>query len=73
MTKPKGLFSIGEIATVCGVSVDTLRFYESKKLIKPDYTDKESNYRYYSRENLIRLRIILGLKDAGLSLLELRD
>ena len=73
MTKPKGLFSIGEIATVCGVSVDTLRFYESKKLIKPDYTGKESNYRYYSRENLIRLRIILGLKDAGLSLLEIRD
>lgn len=73
MTKPKELFSIGEIAAVCGVSVDTLRFYESKKLIKPEYTDKESNYRYYSRENLIRLRIILGLKDAGLSLLEIRD
>ena len=33
--KPEGLFSIGEIAAVCGVSIDTLRFYETKALISP--------------------------------------
>ena len=73
MPKPEGLFSIGEIATVCGVSIDTLRFYETKALIKPAYTDSESGYRYYCRENLLRIRMILGLKDAGLSLSEIRD
>ena len=73
MSKPKGLFSIGEIATVCCVSVDTLRFYESKKLIKPEYIAPESGYRYYSRENLMQMNMILRLKDAGLSLLEIRD
>jgi DNA-binding transcriptional MerR regulator len=71
--KPEGLFSIGEIAAVCGVSIDTLRFYETKALISPAHTDPESGYRYYSRENLLRLRTILGLKDAGLSLSEVRD
>jgi len=73
MPKPEGLFSIGELAAVCSVSVDTLRFYETKALITPAYTDSESGYRYYSRENLLRLRTILGLKDAGLSLLEIRE
>ncbi|MGE4276571.1 MAG: MerR family transcriptional regulator [Lawsonibacter sp.] len=73
MPKPEGLFSIGEIAAVCGVSIDTLRFYETKALISPACIAPESGYRYYSRENLLRLRTILGLKDAGLSLLEIRD
>jgi DNA-binding transcriptional MerR regulator len=73
MPKPEGLFSIGQIATVCRVSIDTLRFYEAKALITPAHVDMESGYRYYSRENLLRLRTILGLKGAGLSLLEIRD
>ncbi|MPM43354.1 hypothetical protein SDC9_90027 [bioreactor metagenome] len=73
MPKPEGLFSIGEIAAVCDVSIDTLRFYETKALISPAYTDQETGYRYYSRENLLRLRTTLGLKDAGLSLSEIRD
>jgi DNA-binding transcriptional MerR regulator len=67
------LFSIGEIATVCGVSIDTLRFYETKALITPAHVDPESGYRYYRRENLLRFRTILELKDAGLSLLEIKD
>lgn len=73
MSKPEGLFSIGEIAAVCAVSIDTLRFYETKSLIIPVHVDTESGYRYYSRENLLRLRTILGLKDAGLSLSEIKD
>lgn len=73
MPKPEGLFSIGEIATVCGVSINALRFYEAKALIKPAHTDPESGYRYYSRKNLLRLRVILRLKDAGLSLPEIKE
>jgi len=73
MPKPEGLFSIGEIAAVCEMSIDTLRFYETKALISPAHVDSESGYRYYSRENLLRLCTILGLKDVGLSLTEIRD
>ena len=43
MPKPKGLFSIGEIAAVCGVSIDTLRFYETKRFISPAHIDSESD------------------------------
>jgi len=66
MPKREGLFSIGEIAAACGVSINTLRFYETKALIKPAHTNAESGYRYYSRKNFIRLRMILRLKDSGL-------
>ncbi|HWP79636.1 MAG TPA: MerR family transcriptional regulator [Candidatus Acidoferrum sp.] len=73
MPKPEGLFPIGEIAATCGLSVNALRFYESKQLARPAYTDPESGYRYYSREDLLRLRAILGLKGAGLSLPEIKE
>ena len=72
MSKTQALFSIGQLATVCDISIDTLRFYEKKALITPVYTNLESGYRYYNRENLFRLRSILRLKDAGLSLAEIR-
>lgn len=73
MPKPEGLFFIREIAATCGVSINALRFYEAKGLIKPAHTDPDSGYRYYSRENLLRLRAMLGLKDAGLSLPEIKE
>jgi DNA-binding transcriptional MerR regulator len=73
MAKPEGLFYIREIAAACGVSINALRFYEAKQLLQPAYRDPDSGYRYYSREDLLRLRAILGLKDAGLSLPEVKD
>lgn len=73
MPKPVGLFPIGWIAAACGISINALRFYETKALIKPAHTDPETGYRYYSRKNLLRLRTILGLKDAGLSLPEIKE
>lgn len=72
MPKPEGLFYIREIAAVCGVSINALRFYETKGLLKPAFTDPESGYRYYSRENLLRLRAVLSLKNVGLSLPEIK-
>lgn len=72
MPKPESLFYIREIAAACGVSINALRFYEAKGLLKPAYTDPKSGYRYYSRENLHRLRTMLGLKDAGLSLPQIK-
>ncbi len=73
MSKPEGLFFIREMAAVCGLSINALRFYEAKGLLAPSHTDPDSGYRYYSRDNLHRLRTILALKDAGLSLQEIRD
>lgn len=73
MSKPEGLFFIREIAVSCGLSINALRFYETKGLVEPAYIDPESGYRYYSRQNLLRLRTVLGLRNAGLSLLEIKE
>ncbi|MYM60972.1 Zn(2+)-responsive transcriptional regulator [Vibrio sp. OCN044] len=66
------MFQIGELAKRCGVTADTLRFYEKNGLIKP-IGRSEAGYRLYSEENQKQVGFILRAKDLGLSLEEIRE
>ncbi|EGU30024.1 zinc-responsive transcriptional regulator [Vibrio ichthyoenteri ATCC 700023] len=66
------MFQIGELAKRCGVSADTLRFYEKNALIKPAGRS-ESGYRLYSEENQKQVVFILKAKELGLSLDEIKE
>lgn len=44
----KKLFQIGDVAKMFHISVGSLRHYEQAGLLKPEYTDLETGYRYYS-------------------------
>lgn len=44
----KKLFQIGDVAKMFHISVGSLRHYEQAGLLKPEYTDPETGYRYYS-------------------------
>lgn len=64
----QGLYSIGDFSKVTGISVDTLRFYDKISLLKPEYIDPNTNYRYYSYPQLVKLDIIKVCRSMGLSL-----
>ena len=64
------MFQIGELAKRCGVTADTLRFYEKNALITPAGRS-ESGYRLYNEENQKLVRFILKAKELGLSLEEI--
>lgn len=66
------MFQIGELAKRCGVTTDTLRFYEKNELIMPAGRS-ESGYRLYNNENQKQVRFILKAKELGLSLDEIKD
>lgn len=59
---------IGEFAKICQTKVSVLRHYDKKGILKPDFTDKFTGYRYYSKEQIEIFRRILALKKAGFSL-----
>jgi DNA-binding transcriptional MerR regulator len=63
---------IGELAKQAGVNVQTVRFYERKKLL-PAPNRKPSGYRVYSNEDLHRLLFIRQAKTLGFSLDEIRE
>lgn len=66
-------FSIGEMARLHKISIQTLRYYDQIDLFKPVYVDKESNYRYYSIDQFSQLDIIKYLKYLGMPLKEIKS
>ncbi len=67
------LLQIGELAEKCGVSVQTIRYYSKIGLLKPDYIDEQTNYRYYSPDKSFLIVNTLLLKSAGFKLSEIKE
>lgn len=65
------LFQIGEVARMYHVSVGTLRHYEQAGLLKPEYTDPATGYRYYSVRQLEQLTSIRYLRALDMPLQEI--
>lgn len=62
---PRKLYSIGEVATIMGISVQMLRNYANLNMVKPEYVDEETGYRYYSFSQfhyIDRIKYLRGLK-----------
>ena len=60
-------FKIGDVAEAKGFTIHTLRYYDKIGLIKPAYVDPETNYRYYSSQQLYKLEVIKYLKALDVS------
>jgi DNA-binding transcriptional MerR regulator len=63
-------YRVDELAAHCGVSVDTVRFYQAKGLMPPG--QREGRVSWYSEEHRQRLARIRDLKEKGFSLATIR-
>ena len=61
------IYTTGEIAKLCGVTVRTVQYYDSRSILVPSALS-EGGRRLYSEEDLKRLRMICFLREAGLSI-----
>lgn len=72
MIHMKKSWKIGEIATLTGLTLRTLRYYDQIQLFSPSqYT--ESGHRIYTKLDLEKLQQILALKQIGLSLDDIKN
>lgn len=62
------LFQIGDVAKLFNISVGSLRHYEKAGLVKPEYIDPHTGYRYYSTRQFECLNTIRYLRVLGMSL-----
>ncbi|WP_018589539.1 MerR family transcriptional regulator [Terrisporobacter glycolicus] len=66
-------YSIGEVEKICNIPIKTLRYYDSIKLVIPSFRDAESNYRYYSKEQMVTICIVRKLRMLGFGLKEIHN
>jgi DNA-binding transcriptional MerR regulator len=72
MTRMRDGFTIGKLAGVCGVSRDTVRFYERERLLPPARRTA-SGYRLYGEDEVGRVRFIRRAQSMGLTLQDIRE
>ena len=65
--------SIGEMAELNNITIQTLRYYDSLDLIKPSFIDPESGYRYYDIRQSALLDLVQHMKELGMSLKEIKS
>lgn len=60
-------YTTGDIAKLCGVSVRTVQYYDSRNILVPSELS-EGGRRLYSEQDLKRMKVICFLRDAGISI-----
>lgn len=73
MSDGKNYYSIGKVSTLCNVPIKTLRYYDKIGLLVPEYRKGDSNYRYYTQDQMLTLFIIRKLKLLGIPLKEINQ
>ena len=73
MSDGKSYYSIGKVSTLCCVPIKTLRYYDKIGLLVPEYRKDESNYRYYTQDQILTLFIIRKLRLLGIPLKEIHQ
>lgn len=66
------LYTTGELAKLCNVSVRTVQYYDSRNILKPSALS-EGGRRLYSEEDIKRMEIICFLREAGISLSSIEE
>jgi MerR family Zn(II)-responsive transcriptional regulator of zntA len=66
------MYRIGELAKICDINNDTLRFYEKNALLIPS-SRSESGYRLYTEKDKDTLQFILRAKGVGFTLADIRE
>lgn len=65
------MYKISQIAAFFGITVKTLYVYETHDLLIPAWVDPCTGYRWYDNDSILRLSLIMQLKDSGMTLKEI--
>lgn len=66
-------FTIGQVAKMCDINIQTLRYYDKQKLVVPASTDESSGYRLYSVKDVLRIKIVQDLRSMQFSLNQISE
>ena len=67
------MYRIGEFSKITGLTTQTLRYYDSEKILSPSYRNEENGYRYYSADDIETAQYISLLRKFNFSIMEIKD
>lgn len=67
------LFSISEAAKAVKTTSETLRYYDRIGLVTPSRKDEWTAYRYYTKQDIVRLNTVRALQQMDLSLQKIKE
>ena len=67
------MMTVKELATLTGVSVRTLHYYDEIGLLKPAHVDGHSGYRYYDEHSLLKMQEILFYRELDFPLKHIEE
>lgn len=65
--------TVGEVAAQCGVSTDTVRYYEKRGLVPEPPRFESSGYRAYPPETVERVSFVQQAQSLGFTLSEIEE
>src|SRR3989339_1252338 len=65
-------YTVNQLATLAGVTIRALRFYDKIGLLKPSFI-AENGYRYYQEKELLILQQILFFRELGFELKQIKE
>ena len=68
----KKYYSIGEAAQIAHTTSETLRHYDRIGLVRPSMKDEWTNYRYYTKQDIVRINTVSALKLMDIPLKEIK-
>ncbi len=71
VTEASGRFRVEELADAAGVAVDTVRYYQRRKLLAPP--ERVGRVAVYDDEHLARLKEIRSLAERGFTLAQIKE
>ena len=66
------LLGIGRLASLSGLPVSALRFYDGAGVLPPSMVDPSSGYRFYLSSQVVQARLVAHLRRVGLRLDDIR-
>ena len=66
------MIKIGDFAKLCNESTRNLRYYDDAGVLKADYVDEVTGYRFYSPEAVEKYKKLVFYKSLGFSLKEIK-
>ena len=67
------MYKIGDFSKMSKTTIKTLRYYEKEGLLIPAYVDPNTSYRYYESSQLTDLTKLISLRQAGLSINDIKE